>query len=96
MRPATCERLVRVTFSDSDKTSGHRMRGVRRVLRWLESFEGDSWQERWVASGSDALERAWADRVADCRRRLKSGSGSLSVPGPRRVTETAIMNGLVR
>ncbi|MEU5485428.1 site-specific integrase [Streptomyces mirabilis] len=62
---ATCERLVQVTFSDSVKTSGHRMRGVRRVLRWLESFEGDSWQERWVASGSDALERAWADRVAD-------------------------------
>ncbi|WP_158711647.1 hypothetical protein [Streptomyces xylophagus] len=28
-----------------------------------------------------------------CRRRSKSGSGSLSVPGPRRVTETAIMSG---
>jgi hypothetical protein len=31
-----------------------------------------------------------------CRRRLNLGSGSLSVPGPRRVTETAIMNGLAR
>ncbi|WP_079047623.1 hypothetical protein [Streptomyces hirsutus] len=28
-----------------------------------------------------------------CRRRLNLGSGSLSVPEPRRVTTTAIMNG---
>ncbi|MGW3175601.1 hypothetical protein [Streptomyces sp. NPDC001153] len=36
---------------------------------------------------------AWAGRVSAT---LKSGSGSLSLPGPWRVTETAIMNGLAR
>ncbi|MFF7082649.1 site-specific integrase [Streptomyces lavendulae] len=58
-------RLVPLTWSKSKKTREHRMRGVRRVLRWLETFDGQTWQDRWSASGSDALRRDWADRVAD-------------------------------
>ncbi|WP_075029908.1 hypothetical protein [Streptomyces mirabilis] len=57
--------MLPLTWSDSRKSRDHRVRGVRRVLRWLETFEGESWQERWLASGSDTLQREWSDRVAD-------------------------------
>lgn len=58
-------RLVPLTWSESKKTHDHRMRGVRRVLHWLETFDGQTWQDRWSASGSDAFQREWSDRVAD-------------------------------
>jgi len=30
-----------------------RRRGLIRVLRWLEQQPGDTWQDRWIASGAD-------------------------------------------
>jgi integrase len=31
-----------------------------RVLAWLESLPGQTWQQRWEASGCEALGRSWA------------------------------------
>jgi integrase len=33
--------------------------GTDRLLGWLEKWPGASWQERWAASGSEALGGAW-------------------------------------
>jgi hypothetical protein len=35
-------------------------RRVERLLRWLDAFEGDSWEQRWLASGADAAPLGWA------------------------------------
>jgi integrase len=35
--------------------SGYRRHGTLRMLEWLASFDGDSWQERWTASGAESL-----------------------------------------
>lgn len=36
----------------------HRV-AVGRVLDWLEQWPGDSWQDRWLVSGSDDLGQRW-------------------------------------
>ena len=33
--------------------------GVRRLLGWLERFEGESWEQRWLASGAELAPRSW-------------------------------------
>ena len=37
--------------------------GVRRILRWLDRFDGDTWEQRWLASGADLAPRAWRSAV---------------------------------
>ena len=34
-------------------TRAGRRRGTAKLLRWLSSFPGDTWQQRWEASGSE-------------------------------------------
>ena len=41
-----------------DKT---RRRGLTRLLDWLQRQPGDTWQEKWLASGADAAGSGWAD-----------------------------------
>ena len=42
--------------------SGYRRHGTTRILGWLASFPGDSWQQRWRASGAEALPKEqWLD-----------------------------------
>jgi integrase len=41
-----------------DKT---RRRGLAKVLDWLQDQPGDTWQQRWLASGADAAGFDWAD-----------------------------------
>ncbi len=41
-----------------DKT---RRRGLTKLLDWLQQQTGDTWQERWLASGADATGCNWAD-----------------------------------
>ncbi|RFA06578.1 integrase [Subtercola boreus] len=48
------------------------LRGVRLLLGWLQSFPGESWQQRWFASGADAAGRAWSQSFA-------TGTGSTDV-----------------
>ena len=48
---------------------GRRRAGLIKVLRWLESHRGDSWQQRWLASGADTMgNTGW--------RRGQAGRGS--------------------
>ncbi|MGC4939952.1 hypothetical protein [Kribbella sp. DT2] len=37
--------------------------GVRRLLGWLDRFDGMSWEERWLASGADRAPRSWREAV---------------------------------
>lgn len=40
-----------------------RLNGARVVLDWLRSFPGESWQQRWLASGADTAGKAWTDLI---------------------------------
>ena len=42
--PFACERKA---------TRAGRRRGVTKLLRWLASFPGDTWQQRWLACGAE-------------------------------------------
>ena len=41
-------------------SQGTRARGLARLLDWLESQPGQTWQERWLASGAEAAGAGWA------------------------------------
>jgi hypothetical protein len=41
-----------------DKT---RRRGLAKLLDWLQLQPGDTWQERWLASGADAAGSGWTE-----------------------------------
>ncbi|MBF6439574.1 tyrosine-type recombinase/integrase [Nocardia cyriacigeorgica] len=44
-------------------------RGISKTLDWLEQFPGESWQDRWLASGSQTrLGRNWLDGPLQSRR----------------------------
>jgi integrase len=43
-------------------------RGVREITAWLTGFGGDSWQQRWVASGADHAGHAWQEVPSRARR----------------------------
>ncbi len=38
-----------------------RRRGLTKLLDWLECQPGETWQERWLASGAEAAGSGWAD-----------------------------------
>lgn len=57
-----------------------RRRGLIRVLEWLEHQPGDSWQDRWLASGADAEDNmAWRRLPATDRARPDTEGGRLTV-----------------
>ncbi|WP_433020058.1 tyrosine-type recombinase/integrase [Kribbella sp. CA-294648] len=37
--------------------------GVRRLLGWLDLFDGDTWEERWLASGAELAPTSWREAV---------------------------------
>ncbi|WP_218952080.1 site-specific integrase [Amycolatopsis anabasis] len=41
------------------RTQDARRYGVKRLLRWLETFPGSTWQERWQASSASSLGSQW-------------------------------------
>lgn len=43
-------------------------RGLRKLLGWLEGFDGDSWEERWLSSGADHAPRSWRAAVFSGRQ----------------------------
>ena len=54
------DRLVRAPFTaGNDYTEKIRRRGLAFLLDWLEEQPGTTWQERWLASRSDAAGTAW-------------------------------------
>ncbi|MEO7069005.1 MAG: hypothetical protein ABI131_00770, partial [Nostocoides sp.] len=49
--------------ASSRKELLRRVRGVEVVLAWLRQSPGESWQQRWLASGADTAGRAWSDLI---------------------------------
>ena len=63
-RPALVERLSNPPFrSDSADVRGCLRRGLTALLAWLEQQPGQTWQERWLASGAEAEGRTWTGLV---------------------------------
>jgi integrase len=58
-----------------------RHEAMTAVLDWLEGFPGDTWQERWLLSGSDARGQAWGPPglTPRWRNRITTGLGVLIV-----------------
>ncbi|MER5219342.1 tyrosine-type recombinase/integrase [Streptomyces flaveus] len=54
-------RLVTPPFVvDSPSNQADRHAGMVKILRWLETYPGDTWQQRWLASGADPIgNTAW-------------------------------------
>ncbi|RFC71121.1 hypothetical protein [Streptomyces sp. AcE210] len=54
---------------------------LTRVLDWLEGFPADTWQDRWLLSGSDDQGSAWGPQglSAGTRSRFTTGLGILIV-----------------
>src|SRR6266487_5664448 len=52
-----------VASKDPDKATLRR-RGTDVLLAWLETWQGTTWQDRWEASDSEALERGWSNAAA--------------------------------
>ena len=53
-----------------------RRRGLTRLLGWLSAQPGESWQQRWLASGADGAGNAgWWQRVAAAGRRSSAACG---------------------
>ena len=67
------------------RTDQHR--GLMRLLGWLEQQPGDTWQDRWFASGADAegniawrrLPAAWPSATTGRMRRTDSEHGRLAL-----------------
>ncbi|MGH3225958.1 MAG: tyrosine-type recombinase/integrase [Streptosporangiaceae bacterium] len=56
------DRLMRPPFTAGNaQTERIRRCGLTFLLDWLEEQPGATWQERWLASGSDASGTAWRD-----------------------------------
>jgi hypothetical protein len=50
----TMRRLAGAPFLHQRKaTQAARRRGAAKLLRWLASFPGDTWQQRWLAAGAE-------------------------------------------
>ncbi len=55
------EQLTRPPFvMEVASSQGTRARGLARLLDWMESQPGQTWQERWLASGAEAAGAGWA------------------------------------
>ena len=61
-RDAAWERLAGLLFAPAaaKARSDHRL-GLRLLLDWLADQPGDTWQDRWLASGADAAGNSWRE-----------------------------------
>ena len=80
-------RMLELPFTGKDQRV-RRRRGLVSVIDWLAAHPGQTWQERWQASGADALGNAgWWRPSLD---RLQAGSmrhgSSVSVTSNLRVS----------
>ena len=66
--PATCadrDEVDRIVVTAAAVLPSERVREARRwglplLLDWLADQPGDTWQQRWLASGADAAREDWA------------------------------------
>lgn len=67
-RSAVLARILTAPFSlDSPGGQQNRRIGVLAVLGWLQTYPGDSWQQRWQASGAEQQDD-WRDAVTAAGR----------------------------
>lgn len=61
------QRLDRPPFrADNAKTQQYRLRGAEKILRWMATFGGATWQQRWQVSGQEQTSGAeWARLPTD-------------------------------
>jgi integrase len=69
-REALVQRLLAPPFVvDSKSNQAGRRAGLTKVLRWLEDQPGQTWQQRWLASGADAVgNTAWRHLASQALR----------------------------
>lgn len=65
-------------FGDQQPSSvRYRRRATLRLLFWLERWPGESWQDRWLASGAERLGRQWPARYREGPAEGPGSSGIL-------------------
>lgn len=47
---------------DPPRRRYERARGLQQLLRWLSSFPGQDWQQRWEAAQCDDADRSWGQK----------------------------------
>ena len=57
------EELLAKGWTKRDNERGRARTSVELLLHWLTSFDGDTWQQRWIASGLNDHGRDWTDAV---------------------------------
>jgi hypothetical protein len=80
---ALAETILAIGFTDHDgrATRSRRRISLRMLLHWLETFPGESWQQRWDASGVED-DSEWMTTITDAFNaangsRYQSGYGAL-------------------
>lgn len=66
------DRLLEVRPHTGSSASAHstRMTGARLLLTWLETFPGDTWQDRWEATPAAAAPERWYVEVREWARMI--------------------------
>jgi hypothetical protein len=68
--------------------TGYRRYGTARILEWLASLPGDSWQQRWKASGAEDLPKEqWLDLPVQWRQ----ATGRSAAPHNRDAFQTGLL-----
>jgi len=70
-REALVTTLLAAPFTVEQAARARRRRGLNRLLDWLAEHPGDTWQQRWLASGADTMGNAqwWQPLLAWARPR---------------------------
>ncbi|EXU65844.1 integrase [Streptomyces sp. PRh5] len=71
----------------ADISQGTRMVGVRLLMSWLQTFRGDTWQDRWLASPATSDPESWHKQVCEWAKTV----GRSPVPGTLRTGLLALM-----
>lgn len=79
---AVCDLLIAGYVFPTVARRTRRMHGARRILSWLEGFDGETWEQRWLASGADEAPESWLqaafDPLSDTERTaVRNGMGAL-------------------
>ena len=78
-RSAVLARVLAAPFTlDNPVSQQTRRLGVLAVLSWLQTHPGDSWQQRWQASGAED-QADWRDLITDAtagRPRARTATGT--------------------
>ncbi|MET7436400.1 tyrosine-type recombinase/integrase [Streptomyces sp. NPDC005496] len=62
-REQIISRLRHPPLKSPTQSQGARMAGVTVLLPWLETFPGETWQERWQASPAAGAVESWLEQI---------------------------------